>query len=134
MADPVGVREIAERLGASRKTVWKWTNQGIFPDAEYPAVNTFPAWEWETVLRWVGDSRRLHHPPARVEYKRRFGQEAPAFRPAGPMTDEVAAFNAETLARKTKVAKAAKAAAQRQARPTKPKAARVRKPAAKITA
>jgi predicted DNA-binding transcriptional regulator AlpA len=106
MADPVGTREIADRLGAARQTVWTWIDQGIFPDPDWASVNARPAWEWERVLRWAGDGQRLHQAPVRAEYRKRFGVEPPAFRPAGPITDQVAKVNAETKAAKAKAAKA----------------------------
>lgn len=51
--DPVGVVEIADRLGVGRKAVDKWRQRDLgFPAPQW-TVGGRPAWRWEDVERWA---------------------------------------------------------------------------------
>lgn len=60
MADnilPVGIIEIAERLGVKRATVDQWGQRGLLPPADW-TVGGRPAWNWPTIRQWAVDSYR----------------------------------------------------------------------------
>lgn len=56
--DPVGLAEIAERLGVARSTVDQWRTRGVLPEPSW-TVGGRPAWEWDTVEQWARDTGRL---------------------------------------------------------------------------
>lgn len=57
---PVGVVEIAQRLGVRRQTVDNWRQR---PESEFPSaeltIGGRPAWRWSTVRTWAEVTRRL---------------------------------------------------------------------------
>jgi predicted DNA-binding transcriptional regulator AlpA len=57
--EPVGTREIAERLGVTRKAVdaWRMRNLG-FPEPRW-TVGGRPAWDWDEVEHWAHKTGRL---------------------------------------------------------------------------
>jgi predicted DNA-binding transcriptional regulator AlpA len=57
-ADPVGIPEIASRLGVARATVDQWRFRGLLPDSQY-VVGGRPAWEWGVIEAWARDTGRL---------------------------------------------------------------------------
>lgn len=80
--DPVGAVEIAARLGVEDRTVHMWryrTKTGEMavplPPPEYEMVNGSQAWEWQTILRWAGDTGRLRHETLVGQYRDLFGGE-----------------------------------------------------------
>lgn len=63
--EPVGLAEIAERLGVERKTAVMWhyrSERGELP-VPMPAprwtVSGQPAWNWPTIERWARRTGRL---------------------------------------------------------------------------
>lgn len=52
MCDPVGVLEIAERLGVKRQTARMWRTRKLLPPPDY-VVSGLPGWEWGTILAWA---------------------------------------------------------------------------------
>jgi predicted DNA-binding transcriptional regulator AlpA len=57
--EPVGVVEIAERLGVTRKAVDAWRMRDLgFPEPRW-TVGGRPAWEWEDVEAWARATSRL---------------------------------------------------------------------------
>jgi predicted DNA-binding transcriptional regulator AlpA len=64
---PVGIPEIAERLGVKRATVDQWLQRHAdFPEPKW-TVGGRPAWELNDVLRWARKTGRPvkdPHPPA----------------------------------------------------------------------
>lgn len=63
--EPVGIVEIAERLGVMRNTVDQWlfrTHAGElpvpFPDPRW-TVGGRPAWDWSDVAAWAWETGRL---------------------------------------------------------------------------
>ena len=72
--DPVGVPELAERLGVAATTPHQWKSRGLMPPPDY-VVSTTPAWEWCGVLRWAGLNGRIYNPAAVAEYRDRFGED-----------------------------------------------------------
>jgi hypothetical protein len=56
---PVGILEIAGRLGAKRLTAYKWRQRGLLPAPRW-RVGGDPAWCWEHDIRpWAVQTRRL---------------------------------------------------------------------------
>jgi len=60
--DPVGEREIADRLGLARGTIHKWRQRGQLPAPEF-TISGQPAWNWATVV----DARLRHNRRPRKE-------------------------------------------------------------------
>lgn len=58
MPDPVGIKEIAERLGVKRQTVDVWLQRRLLPDATW-IVGGRPAWNWSEIERWARKTGRL---------------------------------------------------------------------------
>lgn len=56
-AEPVGLAEIAERLGVARQTVDSWRSRGLLPEPRW-SVGGRPAWEWATIAQWARDTGR----------------------------------------------------------------------------
>ena len=76
-SDPVGVIEIADRLGVLDRSVHKMIQRGRLPQPDFDAVNGSRAWEWRTVLWWAGETRRLNREALRDEYRHTFRVEPP---------------------------------------------------------
>lgn len=75
--DPVGVIEIAKRLGVLDRSVHKMIQRGRLPEPDYASVNGSRAWDWWTILWWAGETRRLDTEKLRREYRRTFNVEPP---------------------------------------------------------
>lgn len=56
--EPVGIVEIAERLGVKRTTVDVWLYRGLLPEPKW-TVGGRPAWDWRDIERWARDTNRL---------------------------------------------------------------------------
>lgn len=57
--DPVGVPELAARLGVTRKAVDQWRVRGLgFPPAKW-TVGGRPAWDWPQIEKWARATGRL---------------------------------------------------------------------------
>jgi predicted DNA-binding transcriptional regulator AlpA len=59
--DPVGIPEIAERLGVKRETVDVWRFRGLLPEPRW-TVGGRPAWDWPDVLTWAEKTGRTTSP------------------------------------------------------------------------
>lgn len=57
-ADPVGVGDIAQRLGVARVTVDAWRKRGRLPEPRW-RVGGRPAWNWPDVAAWAEATGRL---------------------------------------------------------------------------
>ena len=58
-ADPVGVADIAARMGVRSKTVSMWRYRGLLPDPRW-RVSGQPVWDWlEDVAPWARETGRL---------------------------------------------------------------------------
>ena len=57
MCDPVGVLEVAERLGVKRQTARMWRFRNLLPEPDY-TVSGLPAWEWSKVAAWANQTGR----------------------------------------------------------------------------
>ena len=55
--EPVGVREIAERLGVSQGLVSQWRFRGYLPEPRW-TVSGLPAWNWPDIARWAKQTGR----------------------------------------------------------------------------
>lgn len=62
--DPVGLAEIAERLGVRRQTAKDWKQRGLLPAPE-GTVSGAPTWNWPTIERWARKTGRLKDPGGR---------------------------------------------------------------------
>ena len=71
-SDPVGVLEVADRLGVKDRTVHMWLFRNLMPDPDFDTVNGSRAWEWRTVLKWAGENGKTYTESSREEYQRRF--------------------------------------------------------------
>ena len=58
--DPVGLAEIAERLGVARVTVDQWRQRGVLPEPRW-TVGGRPAWNWPDVVMWAQTTGRGTH-------------------------------------------------------------------------
>ncbi len=56
-AVPVGLAEIADRLGVERCTVDKWRNRGLLPEPRW-TVGGRPAWAWADIAAWAFETGR----------------------------------------------------------------------------
>jgi len=57
-SEPVGLAEIAERLGVARATVDQWRARGLLPAPRW-TVGGRPAWSLHDILRWARETGRL---------------------------------------------------------------------------
>jgi hypothetical protein len=57
-ADPVGEREIADRLDVQPMTVNRWMARGLLPPARW-TISSRPAWDWSDIERWAIETGRL---------------------------------------------------------------------------
>lgn len=58
-ADPVGLVEIAARLGVAQNTVSQWRNRHPGFPAPRWVVSTYPAWDWSDIAKWAKATGRL---------------------------------------------------------------------------
>lgn len=56
--EPVGMIEIAERLGVRRQTVQQWRFRGLLPDPAW-TISGDPAWDWAVIEHWARETGRL---------------------------------------------------------------------------
>lgn len=75
--DPVGILEIAERLGVKDRSVHMMRRRGVLPEPDYGNVNGARAWEWRTVLWWAGEAGRLYSDGLVDQYEAMFGDNPP---------------------------------------------------------
>jgi predicted site-specific integrase-resolvase len=57
-ADPVGVRDIAERLGVKQQTASVWRHRGLLPKPDWHASG-LPLWNWPKIEEWARETGRL---------------------------------------------------------------------------
>lgn len=57
--EPVGLEEIADRLGAARNTVDSWRRRGVLPDPEPTTVGGRPWWRWDRIEAWAIETHRM---------------------------------------------------------------------------
>lgn len=57
-AVPVGLVEIADRLGVQRATVDQWRARGLLPEPRW-TVGGRPAWSWLEIAEWATETGRL---------------------------------------------------------------------------
>lgn len=62
--DPVGLSEMAERLGVSPQTPVMWNHRGLLPEPSW-IVSGRPAWNWPDVQEWARQTGRLKGKPRR---------------------------------------------------------------------
>lgn len=57
--DPVGTKEIADRLRVEQQTAWNWKQRGVFPPARW-TVGGRDAWSWPIDIEpWARQTGRL---------------------------------------------------------------------------
>jgi hypothetical protein len=55
--DPVGLAELAERLGVQRNTAEMWRKRRLLPEPTVVVSGT-PVWSWRAIERWARATRR----------------------------------------------------------------------------
>lgn len=55
--EPVGVREVAERLGVQQQTVSMWRYRKLMPPPRW-TVSGQPAWDWRDIEAWAWNTNR----------------------------------------------------------------------------
>lgn len=55
---PVGLKEIADRLGVKRQTANVWHFRKLLPEPRW-VVSGSPAWDWQEVKDWARQTGRL---------------------------------------------------------------------------
>lgn len=58
MCEPVGIPEIAERLGVKRATVDTWRVRELLPEPRW-VVGGRPCWDWPDVEAWAERTGRI---------------------------------------------------------------------------
>jgi predicted DNA-binding transcriptional regulator AlpA len=56
--EPVGLAEIAQRLGVERQTAKQWNLRKLLPPPRW-TVSGSPAWEWSDIEKWARKTGRL---------------------------------------------------------------------------
>lgn len=56
--EPVGLKEIAERLGVAQATADQWRQRGVLPEPVW-VVGGRPAWTWPLIEGWARETGRL---------------------------------------------------------------------------
>jgi hypothetical protein len=56
--DPVGLAEIAERLGVKRQTAGAWRTRRLLPPPRW-TVSGQPTWNWPDIEQWARSTARL---------------------------------------------------------------------------
>lgn len=56
--EPVGLTEIARRLGVEQDTARQWHKRGLLPKHRW-VVSSRPAWLWSDVEAWARETGRL---------------------------------------------------------------------------
>lgn len=56
--EPVGAKEIAERLGVEPTAVYQWQQRGVFIDPRW-TVGGRPCWNWPAVESWARRTGRI---------------------------------------------------------------------------
>lgn len=56
-ADPVGLSDIAERLGVHRQTTKQWNTRGELPPPKWHASGR-PLWDWPDIVKWAAKTGR----------------------------------------------------------------------------
>lgn len=57
--DPVGSRDIAERIGVKAQTVAQWKLRGIMPEPRWQ-ISGLPVWRWCDIEKWAQDTGRMY--------------------------------------------------------------------------
>jgi len=57
--EPVGLREIAERLGVPGQTAKTWNQRKVLPAPGPGTVSGAPWWDWAVVEQWARTTGRL---------------------------------------------------------------------------
>lgn len=55
---PVGLSEIAQRLGVAHDTPYKWKLRGLLPEPRW-TVSGWPAWAWSDIEEWARATGRI---------------------------------------------------------------------------
>lgn len=56
--DPVGIAEIAQRLGVKRQTASQWRLRGLLPEPDWTRSGV-ALWRWERIAEWAEQTGRL---------------------------------------------------------------------------
>ena len=56
-AEPVGLSDIARRLGVAQQTAKQWKLRGLLPEPKW-TVGGRPAWDWPQIEKWAKKTGR----------------------------------------------------------------------------
>lgn len=56
--DPVGLADIADRLGVARQTAKQWNARKLLPPPKW-MVSGSPAWNWADIEKWARKTGRM---------------------------------------------------------------------------
>lgn len=59
--DPVGLVDIAERLGVTSGTARMWSQRNVLPEPRW-RISGRPAWNWAEVWQWAQETGRTEPP------------------------------------------------------------------------
>jgi hypothetical protein len=71
---PLGFQEVAELLNVKDTTVRMWKYHGQLPPADF-IVHGMMAWETATIIRWAGETGRIHDPKLAKTYRKLTGSD-----------------------------------------------------------
>jgi hypothetical protein len=61
--EPVGLSEIADRLGYPRQTAKQWHSmRHVLPEPGPGTVSGKPWWDWGVIVEWARETGRLREP------------------------------------------------------------------------
>lgn len=58
VADPVGLSDIADRLGVAKETPKHWHARKLLPPPKW-TVSGRPVWDWRDIEKWARKTGRL---------------------------------------------------------------------------
>lgn len=64
VTEPVGLAEIADKLGYPRQTAKTWQQRGVLPEAGPGTVSGAPWWDWQAIEAWARETGRYREPAA----------------------------------------------------------------------
>jgi len=60
--EPVGLSEIAVRMGLHRQTTKQWHGRGLLPPPGPGTVSGAPWWDWAVIEAWARETGRWKEP------------------------------------------------------------------------
>ena len=73
---PVGLKEVAHRLGVKEATAHTWQARGVLPEPTWPEVGGRPAWRWSAIRDWALETGRDPRGPNSPRWNRVNGADS----------------------------------------------------------